>query len=78
MTIDNEKRLKLLEKLREKLSHNKTDRHKKVVKNEILESSFKEMGIDKTRFDEDLKAVKKSGGDVSMSLNDMMAAHAKS
>jgi hypothetical protein len=63
---------KLRQKLKEKIGEKRINRNTKKAKEHVLESTLKDMGLDKKLFENDLKAVGKSGFDVSMSLNDIM------
>ena len=65
-------RKELVDKLRWKVEEKKIDRSSKKIKENIVDTSLKSMGIDKKKFDDDLKDVKKAGGDVSFSLNELM------
>lgn len=53
--------------LKEKLEEKKIDRSNNASKEKILAKSLQEVGLDITKFKEDLEAVKKSG--LTMKLN---------
>lgn len=63
----------LRDKLRSKIGEKRVDRSSKKVKDKILDKTFKDLGLDREKFDADLKAVRKSGGDISASLQELVS-----
>ena len=59
--MDNQKR-ELANKLKSKIREKQIYRSSSEQKEHILDSNFKKMGIDKERYMDDLKKLKKQGG----------------
>jgi competence protein ComGC len=59
--MDNQKR-ELVNKLKSKIREKQIYRSSSEQKEHILDSNFKKMGIDKERYMDDLKKLKKQGG----------------
>jgi len=52
----------LREKLRTKIASTQMARSSKIVREKTLEDTLSQVGIDKTKFKEDLKSINKQGG----------------
>jgi ribosomal protein S4 len=71
MTTENdkkEKRAELVKKLRSKIGEKSIKRSSKISKENILDKTLGEMGIDKTRFMKDLEAVNKNGSNLTFKI----------
>lgn len=66
--MNDKDREELKKRLRARIEEGKISRSSKVVKQDILDKTLKNMGIDKEKLEKDMEEVKKQGG-LTINLN---------
>ena len=74
-----ERTAELRKQLREKLRVKQIDRSNKQTKDRVLEKTMASLGLDKTKLEKDLEAVKKEGNkqEFTMRMQDALNTHWK-